>query len=101
MPTRAELHRSTLICHPMAGDPRFDDSGADGLMTRRACQYAAAMLKKRRQLPDDASGYRATWAPAQRAVMFWRDGTLAAVFRIPDRVMDFRVVCEERDGRHG
>lgn len=95
MPTRAELHRSTLICHPMAGDPRFDDSGADGLMTRRACQYAAAMLKRRRQLPDDASAYRATWAPAQRAVMFWRDGMLAAVFRIPDRVMDFRVVCED------
>lgn len=95
MPTHAELCRSTLICHPMAGDPRFDDSGADGLMTRRACQYAAAMLKKRRQLPDDASAYRATWAPAQRAVMFWRGGEIAAVFRIPDRVMDFRAVCEE------
>ena len=50
------------------GDPRFDDSGPDGLMIRRACQYASAILKKRRMLPDDASAYRATWAPEQRAV---------------------------------
>lgn len=86
---RAAVYRETLVGHPMAGDPRFDDSGADGLMVRRACQYAAAIMKKRRQLPDDASAYKATWAPDQRAVMFWKGGALACVYRIPDRVMDY------------
>ncbi|CCJ07081.1 hypothetical protein [Methylocystis sp. SC2] len=85
----ARIIREAMIGHPMVGDPRFDDSGKDGLLIRRACQYAAGILKKRGLLPDDASHLSATWIPQQRCVIFWRDGVIATIYRIPDYVMDY------------
>jgi len=85
----ATIERAALIGHPMVGDPRFDDRGKDGLLVRRACQYASAILKKRGLLPDDASQFSATWIPQQRCVIFWRNGVIATIYRIPDRVMDY------------
>ena len=50
-----------MIGHPMVGDPFFDDDGPGGLLTRRACQYASAILKQRGLLPLDASHLPAVW----------------------------------------
>lgn len=86
---RAAAERAALIGHPVVGDPRFDDSGRNGLMVRRACQYSAAIMRKRGELPEDASGFEATWVAAQRCVIFWRAGKIATVHRIPDHVMDY------------
>jgi hypothetical protein len=84
--TRAAIIREHRLDERMVGDPRV---AAGDLMALKACLYAAAILRKRGALPADASGFEARWAPEARAVTFWRCGKLAAVFRIPDRVMDY------------
>jgi hypothetical protein len=92
----AAIIRETRLNKRMVGDPRV---AAGDLMARHACLYAAAILRKRRALPADASGFEARWALEARAVTFWRGGKLVAVYRIPDRVMNYdpaAAVCEQQ-----
>jgi len=56
-----------MIGHPMVGDPFFDDDGPGGLLTRRACQYASAILKQRGLLPLDASPPRGAYEEQRAA----------------------------------
>lgn len=83
---RAAVIREHRLDDRMRGDPRIEGGDFLGL---RACQYAAAILQKRGALPLDASAFEARWVPEKRAVTFWRGRKIVAVYRIPDRVMDF------------
>lgn len=86
MISRPAVIREARLDERMRGDPRV--AGGD-FMSLHACLYATAILQKRGALPLDASAFEARWAPEARAVTFWRAGELAAVYRIPDRVMNF------------
>jgi hypothetical protein len=86
MSAKAAIVREHRLDERMVGDPRV---AAGDLMALHACLYAAAILRKRGALPPDASAFEARWSSAERAVTFWRGGALAAVYRIPDRVMDY------------
>jgi hypothetical protein len=86
MSTKPAIIREHRLDERMVGDPRV---AAGDLMALHACLYAAVILRKRGALPPDASAFEARWAPAERAVTFWRGGRIAAVYRIPDRVMDY------------
>jgi hypothetical protein len=98
MSARSAIIREQRLDERMVADPRV---AAGDLMALHACLYAAAILRKRGVLPPDASAFEARWAPAERAVTFWRGGKLAAVYRIPDRVMDYdpsrALVSTEKD----
>ena len=78
--------RERRLDERMKGDPRV---AARGLFELEACLYAAAILRKRGAIPEDASGVEGRLAPDLRTVTFWRGAALAAVYCIPNRVMDF------------
>jgi hypothetical protein len=84
--TAPAIVRERNLNDRMKGDPRVP---AGDVMTLHACLYAAAILRKRGQMPDHAIEIEGRWAPDLRAVTFWRAGALVAAYRIPDRVMDF------------
>lgn len=81
-------HAARRFGPPMVGDPVFHDDGGDGLLTRRACQYAAAQLYRAGALVG-AETCAARFDARLRVVVFSRAGEIVAVYRIPDRVMDF------------
>jgi len=84
---------------PVVGDVRFfDDGRTDGLLVRRACQYAQAMaLKALPHIPGRV--IEAVFYADSRLVVFTSGSEILAAFRGPDRVMDFdphAPVAEER-----
>ena len=80
---------SASACHLLATHHLYDDGVTDGLLTRRAGQYAIAMMRKQGAFPAGANVSEARFIPALRGVVFsFHDGTTRA-FRIPDRVMHF------------
>ena len=56
MSIKAAIVRDHSLNERMVGDPRV---ASGDLMALRACLYAAAMLRKRWRLPDDASALEA------------------------------------------
>jgi hypothetical protein len=85
----ARAPSAPMVGHPMVGDPFFDDDGPGGLCTRRACQYASAILKKRGLLPPDASHLSAVWFAPKRTVIFYSNGEPVMDYKIPDHIMDY------------
>lgn len=75
---------------PMVGDPKIIDS-LGSTMTRRACQYAAAMLEKAGALSGDLSRFDAHCDRVATVTFVAADATQAeaARFTIPARVLAF------------
>lgn len=88
----AELTRPMLGVR-MIGDPRYDKAEFDDiadLETRRAVQYAAAMVLKSRAI-EDFEGIDALYQPPATVIFIRADSSQAEIARfvVPDRVMNF------------
>lgn len=75
---------------PMRGDPKFNDAGGNYLL-RRVCQYAAEMVRGRRGLPEDLSGFDAVYLEPATVLFIRADASQdeAARYTIPAHVLNF------------
>jgi hypothetical protein len=90
----AAAMRRPMLGVRMVGDPRFDDAENDliaDLLTRRAVQYATAMLRRDGRLGDNLREVDAEFAPPATVLFFRADKsrTKLAEFTVPERVMSF------------
>ena len=86
---QAALERA-MTGAPMIGDPRFNDLGGN-ILLRRACLYAAEMVRGRDMVPEDMSGLDAIFLEPATVVFARADAGQQEIARytISEHVMTF------------